>query len=511
MPTKLTIRDLKNIKSLEFEIPEPGAYLLTGTNGSGKTSLLTCLSRLRNRNSFQRGFRSSFHPSLDSHRGASVKYEINGQSVIYTYVEERWAPLPRRNSGLLATCGYPAVAYIAADADRVQPQEQEFTPRSVRLTNQSLRDEMSAIFSTDRFSELCYLNLNRGGAEKAYLIRQPQPNNKAAVYFSERNFSLGELCVLKLLLALEGIPNSSLVLIDELELATHPRAQTQLFVHLNRISQEKNLTIIFSTHSVSLIKGTDRNQVLFLENSNGIVSCTRGCYPTYTLGHISSGEEVAPDCVVYVEDDSAQKCLKAMLELYRQQTGLGALLPTTLAIPLGGFRQILEFLDKAPQMLPRHTKLMVALDNDVEQESLVDYRAINDHAMLALFGRLKKHLVYLPWTPEVGLVELIRADITSHEAKLKAYFSDHRIVIPQNWGAVTQGLSKKPLRVACKKVVYELGQSLETLLGRPNDRIREDLFRYLVLQTHEAQQHDLVSFVGSLIHQPASRATLATK
>lgn len=500
MTTKLIIRNLKNIKLLEFEVPTPGAYLLTGTNGAGKTTLLTCLSRLRNSNAFQRGFRSSSHPSLDSHRGASVEYEINGQSVIYTYVEERWAPLPRKNSRLLASCGYPAVEFIAADADRVQPQEQEFTPRSIRLTDISLRESMNTIFSTNRFSELCYLNLHRGGAKKAYMIRQPQPNNKAAVYFSERNFSLGELCVLKLLLALENIPICSLVLIDELELATHPRAQTQLFAYLNKIAQEKTLTIIFSTHSVSLIKSTDRKQVLFLEKLNGIIRCTRGCYPTYTLGHISSGEEIAPDCIVYVEDDSGKKCLNAMLDLYRKQTALGVLLPTTLTVPLGGFRQILEFLDKAPQMLPDHTKLMVALDKDVEEESLVEYGERDDHAMLALFERLKAKITYLPWTPEVGLVELIRIDIASHEAKLKTYFSDNRIVIPHDWGSATVGLSKKPLRNACKKSVHELGKSLEALLGKPNDRIREDLFGYLVSQTHEINQHNLVGLVGKLIN-----------
>ncbi len=500
MSTKLTIHNLKNIKSLEFEIPEPGAYLLTGTNGSGKTSLLTCLSRLRDRNAFQKGFRSSFHQSLDSHRGASVKYEINGQSVTYTYVEERWAPLPRKNSGLLATCGYQAVDYIAADASRVMPQQNQFTPQRVKPTSDALRSAMNTIFSTDKFSELCYINLNRGGVEKAYVIRQPPLGNKPVAYYSERNFSLGELCVLKLLLTLEGIQNDSLVLIDELELATHPRAQTHLFSYLNKIAQEKNLTIIFSTHSVSLIKGTDRKQVLFLENSNGIVSCSKGCYPTYTLGHISSGEEVAPDCVVYVEDDSAQKCLNAMLELYRQQTGLGKLLPTTLAVSIGGFSKILQFLDKAPQMLPRHTKIMAALDLDVKEESLLDYQTRSDHEKLALFQRLEAKLTYLPWTPEVGLVALIRADIAAHETNLKAYFSDHRVVIPHDWGSATLGLTKKPFREACKKAVYELGESLETLLGRQNDRVREDLFRYLVLQTHETKQHDLLSFVGKLIH-----------
>jgi energy-coupling factor transporter ATP-binding protein EcfA2 len=163
MTTKLTIENLKNIKHLEFEVPKPGAFLLTGNNGSGKTSLLVCLSRLRNNSAFQRGFRSSAHQSLDSHRGASVKYEIGGDSVTYTYVEERWAPLPRRNSGLLAQCGYPEVTYIAADGDRVEPKKDEFSPRSVRPTEESLRNDLNEIFGTARFSDLCYINLTNGG------------------------------------------------------------------------------------------------------------------------------------------------------------------------------------------------------------------------------------------------------------------------------------------------------------------------------------------------------------
>ena len=500
MPIKLKIQNLKNIKSLEFEIPRAGAYLLTGTNGSGKTSLLTCLSRLRNNNAFQQGFRSSSHESLDSHRGASVQYDINGATVTYTYVEERWAPLPRKNGKLLAGCGYPAVVYIVADADRVQSQQKNFEPRRVRLTDLSLRNTMNAIFSTDKFNELCYLNLNRGGGEKAYLIRQPAHGSKPVTYFSERNFSLGELCILKLLLALADIPKGSLVLIDELELATHPRAQTRLFEHLKVIADEKELTIIFSTHSVSLIKATDRRHVLFLEARSGVVKCLKGCYPTYALGHISSGEEVSPDCIVYVEDDSAKKCVQAMLELYKRSVNLNVMQPTTLVVPLGGFRQILEFLDKAPQMLPGHTRLTVALDQDVQTESLAAYVQNENFEMQALFQRLQGMIKFLPWTPEVGLIQLIRADVGGNEARLKEFFTDNRIVIPNGWAGETIGLTGKPLREASKTAVYELGRLIEQLVGKSNDRVREELFKYLVVRTQELGQHNLINFVGGLIH-----------
>ena len=44
MISKITIDKVKNVKHLEFIIPEKtGVYLLVGPNGAGKTTLLTCL------------------------------------------------------------------------------------------------------------------------------------------------------------------------------------------------------------------------------------------------------------------------------------------------------------------------------------------------------------------------------------------------------------------------------------------------------------------------------------
>lgn len=500
MTTKLTVRNLKNIRHLDFEIPSFGAYLLTGSNGSGKTSLLTCLSRLRNSDAFQRGFRGSLHASLDSHRGASVQYEINGDSVTYTYVQERWAPLPRRNSGLLASCGYPDVKYIAANADRVEPRKEEFAPRSVRQTAEPLRNALNDIFETNRFTDLCYINLNRSGQSKAYLIRQMR-EGKPTMYFSERNFSLGELCVLKLLLSLNDIAEKSLVLIDELELAIHPRAQIRLFYHLEQLAKEKELTIIFSTHSVSLIKNVDRRNILFLQRVDENVKCIKGCYPTFALGQITSGEELAPDCVLYVEDDSAKKCVEAMLNLYRRQVNPSVQQPTVVVVPLGGFSQILEFLDKSPQLLPNTAKQKVLLDLDVKTESLVDYTMADDHYMLGLFQRLDRYIDYLPWTPEVGLVELIGEDRQQHENGLRNYFSDQRISFPANWPVnAPNDATTKQYRATTKKSLFQLCEHIENITGRPRDRIREGLFDYLVLQTHSASRHDLVGLIGQTIH-----------
>lgn len=498
MAIKLIIKDLKHIQRLEFDVPGEGAYLLTGSNGSGKTSLLTCLSRLRNSGAFQRGFRSSVHKSLDSYRGASVEYQINGSSVTYQYGEERWAPIPRNNSHLLAQCGYPEVIYIAADADRVEPKKEEFAPARVRPTGQELQDAMNSIFSTTRFSELCYINLHRGGQSKAYLIRQPRPG-KTTLYFSERSFSLGELCVLKLLLSLKNIANNSLVLIDELELAVHPRAQTKLFQHLVQFAAQKHLTIIFSTHSVSLIKSTDRRNVLFLQNDSGNVNCIKGCYPTFALGQITAGEEIAPDTVIYVEDDSAKKCVDSMLQMYRRQVQM-VQQPSVAVAALGGFSEILRFLDRAPQMLPPATRTTALLDRDVKDESLANFQARNDLQMLDLFRRQENAVFFLPWTPEVGLIELIRADINRHEADLKLFFEDQRIHFPAGWPAARDpAATPAQYRSHCKALLFQVSDHIARILGKPIDRVREGLFDYLVRKS--PNQQDLNRLVGRVIHR----------
>ena len=357
---------------------------------------------------------------------------------------------------------------------------------------------MNRIFDTDRFNDLCYLNLKRGGRNKAYLIRRP---GRSVAYFSERNFSLGELSILKLLIKLKDIQDRSLVLIDELELAVHPRAQVRLFTYISEVARGKNLTIIFSTHSVTLIKSINRRNILFLDRrADGVIECVKGCYPTFALGHITAGEEVSPDCVIYVEDDSAKKCVVAMLEMYRASVPSTVAQPLVACASLGGFLQILDFMDKAPQMLPATTKVFALLDRDVKDEILAEYQARADHNRLALFQRLDRQIKYLPWTPEVGLVELILVDRADNERRLKDYFSEPRLTIPVELGKQTAGLTRNPLRDSCKAAVHDLCVIVEQLTGKTRDRVREDLKAYLVRRFNELNQEALVMLIGDVIH-----------
>lgn len=57
----------KKIKELNFEMPEGGVWVVTGLNGSGKTSLFAAIFRTGAQHAFQRFYKTSaLEHKLDS-------------------------------------------------------------------------------------------------------------------------------------------------------------------------------------------------------------------------------------------------------------------------------------------------------------------------------------------------------------------------------------------------------------------------------------------------------------
>jgi recombinational DNA repair ATPase RecF len=91
---KVTLKNIRNIRSLEFEIPQPGVWMLASANGAGKTSLLACLLRIGKPNAFQTAFPRGYG-NIDQNTNANIKYSMGEEEVIYSYGGHRWAPTPR--------------------------------------------------------------------------------------------------------------------------------------------------------------------------------------------------------------------------------------------------------------------------------------------------------------------------------------------------------------------------------------------------------------------------------
>lgn len=188
MAGSIEIKNLRNIKSLTFEVPDPGVWLLTAGNGGGKTSLLACLQRIGYSNAFPLHFPNSLKSErLDNHSRGSIIYSVNNRNVEYAYRGERWAPRPRKNSDLFRRFGYATVTYIGADPDRITPRPEDFETRLVRAANPQIVQAANDIFETTMFNNLRSVNLARGVGNDAFVL---SIGGIPASYHSEKHFSL---------------------------------------------------------------------------------------------------------------------------------------------------------------------------------------------------------------------------------------------------------------------------------------------------------------------------------
>lgn len=481
MTKQITIEGLKQIDKLVFDVPPPGVYILSGTNGAGKSCLLACLLRIGWANAFQLSFRTSkISTALDVFSGSRVTYEINNSKVEYAYSGERWIPKPKSQSKLLKSFGYAQVIYAAANSERIEPRAEDFKPQRVRDAPQKLKDAAAAILSDAKFQTLKVINVRRGVGAEAYLI----PDLRAAAiskknaYYSEKNFSLGEICVLKLLRQLENCPHGSLVLIDELELALHPKAQVRLFEYLQGISEEKQLTTIFSTHSVNLIKTTQREKFFFIEQNNGKTNVVSGCYPTYALGQLALREERSPDIVLYVEDEQAQFIVSALVKSLIEKELAGKSKPTVVVAPIGTFEAVIAFLTRSQALMPGSVKQFALLDKDVYDEYTKPLTAAGNHVELTKIAKVQKQINYLPWTPEVGLCNLLKSDINQQEREVRQYFGDARISISHVKFQELDALANGPLRKKAKALIRNIIDEISAVTLKTPERVRQDISEY---------------------------------
>jgi len=162
----LKIENLKHIKTLEFTIPNKGVWLLTGLNGSGKTSLLAALYRIKNSTAYQKYFRTSSLNNYDTFIDSKISYTINTETVTYKYSGERWRATPAKHSNLFERFPYPTVKFIEVNAKRVEPSlhDLQAVPRSVRSVNNVTIDFMKTVLIDNKWANLKFINYTRGMA-----------------------------------------------------------------------------------------------------------------------------------------------------------------------------------------------------------------------------------------------------------------------------------------------------------------------------------------------------------
>lgn len=412
--SKVTITRLRNIDSLEFEVPISGVYVLTGSNGSGKTSLLLALNRICDKNAFS-NLKIGRSVGMDQFSNTVFTYSNGIHTVSYKRSNRGWEPTPR-GVDIKSLFPFTESCFITTTGFRFyQPDTKTFYKQrgNVVYTDAAveIKRGLNEVFNTQKFDNLKYVMVrNIRGRQKTlhrdnilYVIKEP--NN----VYSEVHFSLGERLILNTLDFIQGLRDGGLLLIDEIELALHPVAQVQFFNLIRRIAMQKQLTCIISTHSSSLVKIAERR--FYLENRNGTVTALTDCQPAYILKDISIADDNRPDYIFFVEDEMALRYLRAIIRKYQQTEDQHIYFKISY---VGGYEQVIRLAEQF-YTIPPFAKRQIQAFPDADFQESWDWlvakpdKDLGQQDLLNTIVRNQPNTTILDVTPEKDIWEWLVA------------------------------------------------------------------------------------------------------
>jgi len=170
----------------------------------------------------------------------------------------------------------------------------------------------------------------------------------------------GEDATLDLFRIVQGLPNHSLLIVDEVEASLHPKAQRRLTRFLIWLSRQKRIQVLLSTHSPYVLEELPQEaRILLLPGVTGL-NVVYGATPEFALSRLD--DDVHPDVNVFVEDREAQIWLREILSSHAETRDAISRIQITAVGP-GNVVQIMGRLS-SEKKLPY--KSLAFIDGDYE-------------------------------------------------------------------------------------------------------------------------------------------------
>lgn len=368
MGIDIKIHNIKNIDDFDFTIPtEKGLYALTGENGSGKSTVISCAAAAF--------YVPSFYDYFGNPReGAYINFSFNGRSRSVQEVQGKWRAPSKRNS--LGITGFYEGSIVFGN--RFKDIEYSLLGKlasihkdQLETASEFVKKGLGNILHDD---EAYYQNLyvlKRAVAKDMGLQRSPYYYENKGSLISQLNMSTGENLLLTILNSLERRLNKEIygetpafMFLDEVELALHSSALRRLVFFLNEIAENNNTVVLFSTHSIELIRSIRAENIYYLQRHvDGHIEVINPCYPVYATRNLESSN-YGHDYIIMVEDELARAIIERILRQKRLLSN-----KRVLVIAVGGWMQVLRFAYDTirSNLALSTTKILIVLDRDIKE------------------------------------------------------------------------------------------------------------------------------------------------
>lgn len=368
MKLKVDIHKLKCIEDLSIELPlERGLYAITGQNGSGKSTIVTCAS-------------SAFYELImidhfgDTDDDAFIHLTLGTGDCTYKKVvgetgKKRWKRFFNNN---FRVNGFYEGSLIYGNrfrnTDKIKLRKlNKKKPSSLKIGDEFIRKNLGKILQGDEeyYSKLYYYN-------------DEEFNNP--IFYYEKNghmvnqfyMSTGENLLISILYSLlkriKDTRSSSipcLILLDEIELAMHPSALKRLTAFMRQIAVDNDFAVYFSTHSLEVIASIPPNNIFYvnrhIDNSYEIVN---PCYHAYATRILYDHEGY--DKVFLVEDILAKTIIDKIMTKERLKGN-----KLVHVMPAGGYSNVIDLAYDVVKsnLLSKKASVAMILDRDIMEKA----------------------------------------------------------------------------------------------------------------------------------------------
>lgn len=404
MNISIHIQNLKDIKDLKLDFPiEKGLYVVTGANGTGKSTIMTVFSKISHGgslNQFQSQDYSSETLITISYNGKINHWRKNkhhrgwsldkGENEIHI---EGFYEGSLIHGVRFSDANYNAIVKaerikenLLMDADSFVKDNLSFILHGNKDFYQNLkRIKTIHLANLKTFKGLPYFLPGANGLVNQYCMSTGE------------NLLISLLHILNVVIARkEKSPLIRLILIDEIELALHSAAIIRLVDFLKKLSNEYNLAIYFSSHSIELIRRIEPSNIYYLQKEVGNITIINPCNSAYAARDIY--QPSGCDFLILVEDVLAKNIIETIIDenhLYKSKL--------IQVLPVGGWENVPRMHDDIvkSQLVGPDTKIVSILDGDVEDDFNSKYKS------KGLFANLTINFLDIPSLEKYLLDKLV--------------------------------------------------------------------------------------------------------